>query len=64
MLSDKQSMILTGLMTGGIFIFGVLGVLDNFIILTILTSIFFMIILNILYSKFRPKKKIEEQNDK
>lgn len=65
MLNDKQSLILTGIMVGGIFIFGILDILENFVVLTLLTIIFFTIVLNILYLKAKPKKGIQEQdNDK
>lgn len=64
MLSDKQSLILTGFMIGGIFIFGILEILQNFIVLTVLTIIFFTIILNMLYLKSKTKKKIQQQHDK
>lgn len=65
MLNDKQSLILTGIMVGGIFIFGILDILENFVVLTLLTIIFFTIVLNILYLKAKPKKVIQEQdNDK
>ncbi len=43
MLNDKQSLALTGLMVTGIFVFGILNILDNFIILTILTIVFFTV---------------------
>jgi len=64
MLTDKQSLILTGLMIGGIFIFGVIDLLQNFIVLTVLTIIFFTIVLNMLYLKSKEKEKVQEQNDK
>ena len=43
MLNDKQSLALTGFMAAGIFVFGILNILDNFIILTILTIVFFTV---------------------
>lgn len=64
MLNDKQSLILTGIMIGGIFTFGVLDILENFIVLTLLTIIFFTIILNMIYLKSKTKEKIQEQLDK
>lgn len=63
MLNDKQSLALTGLMVAGIFIFGILDVLENFVVLTILTIIFFTIVINMLYSKFKPEETTEEKND-
>ncbi|WP_298534862.1 hypothetical protein [uncultured Algibacter sp.] len=61
MLSDKQSLILTGFMVGGIFIFGILELLQNFIVLTVLTIIFFTIILNMFYLKSKEKQEFQEQ---
>lgn len=60
MLSNKQSLVLTGFMVAGIFIFGVLDILDNFIVLTILTLVFFAIIINLFYTTFKTKE--EEAN--
>ena len=53
MLNDTQSLVLTGLIAASIFVFGLLHLLNNFIVLTVLTVIFFIIILNIFYSKFK-----------
>ncbi len=57
MLSNKQSLALTGFMVAGIFVFGVLDILDNFIVLTLLTLVFFAIIINLVYTNYRPKEK-------
>ncbi len=51
MLSDKQSIILTGIIAIGIFVFGILDLLDNFVVLTLMTISFFAIIINLLHSK-------------
>jgi len=64
MLTDKQSLILTGFMIGGIFIFGVLDILQNFIVLTLLTILFLIIILNMFLLKSKTKKEIQEEKDK
>ena len=64
MLTDKQSLILTGFMIGGIFIFGVLDILQNFIVLTLLTILFLIIILNMFFLKSKTKKEIQEEKDK
>ena len=61
MLNDKQTLTLSGLMAIGIFVTGVLEILDNFIVLTILTIIFLIIIANIFYTVFSIKK---EEKDK
>ena len=63
MLSDKQSLILSGVLAGSIFVTGLLEVLDNFIVLTILTIIFFTIIINLFYVKSKPKEDTEKQDD-
>ncbi|MDO5969832.1 hypothetical protein Q4Q35_08430 [Flavivirga aquimarina] len=67
MLTDKQSLLLCGLTASGIFIAGILDILNNFIVLTILTLIFFAVIGNLLYIKMNPKeddkKELENQND-
>ncbi len=57
MLNDKQSLTLSGLMAGGIFVTGILEILDNFIVLTILTIIFLAIIINIFYVNRISKKR-------
>jgi len=51
MLSNKQSLILTGFMAGGIFVFGLLDLLDNFVVLTLMTLSFFAIVLNLVFLK-------------
>jgi len=61
MLNDTQSLVLTGLMAGSIFVFGLLHLLENFMILTALTVVFFVIILNIFYHKFN-KDYISKKN--
>lgn len=56
MLNDKQTLALTGFMVAGIFIFGILKVLNNFVVLTILTIVFFTIIINLFYAKSKSGK--------
>ena len=63
MLSDTQSMILTGVLVAGIFVFGVLDILDNFIVLTILTLVFFAIVINLLYTSYMQKKEDPDLNN-
>ena len=63
MLSDKQSLILSGLLAGSIFVFGILDILDNFVVLTILTLIFFTIVINLFYVKSKHKEDIEKQDN-
>ena len=63
MLNDKQSLILTGLMVAGIFIFGVLDILENFVVLTILTIVFFTVVINIFYSKLKLEDTAQKQDN-
>ncbi len=63
MLSGKQSLILCGVLTGGIFVTGVLKVLNNFIVLTILTLIFAVIMINILFYKSSSQIEENEENN-
>lgn len=60
MLNDKQSLLLCGLIIGGIFVCGILEILDNYIVKTILTIIFLVIIVNIFIANSKSEK--EEQN--
>ncbi|WP_370478198.1 hypothetical protein [Tamlana flava] len=61
MLSDKQSLILSGIMAIGIFVFGILDLLDNFVVLTLMTIAFFTIILNLLYLSSKAEEEPQEQ---
>lgn len=63
MLSNKQSLVLTGIMGAGLFIFGILGILGNFVVLTLLTLVFLVIIINLVYVAVKPKKQNEAQDD-
>lgn len=60
MLTDRQSIILCGLLCLGIFVSGLIGVLDNFITKTILTILFAVIITNIIVTISRKKKEKHE----
>lgn len=55
MLNSIQSLILTGLIASGIFIFGLLDILHHFIILTLLTIMFFILVFNLIYKKIKVK---------
>jgi len=59
-LNDKQSLILCGVMAGGIFVSGILEILTNFVVLTLLTIVFFTIVVNLILIKENSK---EEEND-
>ncbi|MEN3324335.1 hypothetical protein VP395_11405 [Mariniflexile soesokkakense] len=61
MLNDRQSLILCGIVVGGIFVSGILEVLDNYIVKTVLTIIFLVILTNFFIVHSKSKK--EEQND-
>ena len=59
MLNDKQSLILCDFVAGGIFVFGILDILDNYIVKTVMTILFLVILINIfvVYSKSKKKEK-------
>ncbi|MGA1226665.1 MAG: hypothetical protein ACO3VF_05380 [Tamlana sp.] len=63
MLTNKQSLILSGVMVCGFFVFGILDILDNFVILTILTLIFFTIIINMFYIISKNEVTEAQQDD-
>jgi hypothetical protein len=63
MLSDKQSLILCGILAAGIFVTGILNILDNFIVLTVLTIIFLVIIGNLLYVQGQEKEDTSEDQE-
>ncbi len=60
MLTDKQSLFLCGLLGAGIFVTGVLEILDNFITKTILTILFLVIVTNLIVTNLRKKETKEE----
>lgn len=60
MINDKQSLILCGAMAAGLFVGGILEILDNFIVLTLLTLVFATIIINLFFLKRDPKKDKED----
>jgi multisubunit Na+/H+ antiporter MnhG subunit len=57
MLTDRQSLQLCGLLGVIIFVAGVLNILDNFIVKTVLTVIFLLIITNIIVVNSRKQKE-------
>ncbi|HEY5687681.1 MAG TPA: hypothetical protein VIS27_05175 [Yeosuana sp.] len=59
MLTDKQSLFLCGLLGIGIFVSGVLEILDNFITKTVLTILFIVIITNLIVTVSRKKEEKE-----
>ncbi len=62
MINDKQSLILCGVMAGGIFVGGILDILDHYVVLTILTLVFLTIVINLFLLKRDPEEK-QKQND-
>lgn len=56
MLNDKQSLILCGILAGGIFVTGLLNILDHFIVLTVITVLFLAIIFNLVLSNLDSNK--------
>lgn len=61
MLNNKQSLILCGVVAVSFFVFGVLDILDNYIVKAILTLAFLLVIANFFYVNLRSKK--ESQDD-
>ncbi|MCH4552488.1 hypothetical protein [Aestuariibaculum lutulentum] len=49
MLNDKQSLLLCGVLIGIYFVSGVLDILDNYAIKTLLAIIFLVIVANLVY---------------
>jgi len=60
MLTDQQSLILCGIMVIGIFVSGILNILGNFVVLTILAIIFLAIVINLFFWK-HPEEEINEE---
>ena len=63
MLTDQQSLILCGLLGVGIFVTGILNILDNFLVLTILTIIFLAIVINLIIKKKSSNDDISIKED-
>jgi hypothetical protein len=59
MLTDRQSLFLCGVLGIGIFVSGVLGILDNFITKTVLTILFIVIVTNLIVTNSRKKEEKE-----
>lgn len=57
MLSDRQSIILCGVFIGIFFICGILELLDNYAIKTVLAIIFIAILVNFIYTVKSKKEK-------
>jgi len=63
MLTDKQSLLLCGLITAIIFVAGILGIMSNFIVLTVLTIAFLTLIANLFFWK-HPEEKNDQEHTK
>ena len=48
-------------MAAGLFVGGILEILDNFIVLTILTLVFSTIIINLFFIKRNPEEEKEKE---
>lgn len=59
MLTDRQSLILCGFLGIGIFVSGILDILDSFITKTVLCIVFLIIIANLIISNSIKKKETE-----
>ena len=59
MINDKQSLILCGVMAAGLFVGGILDILDHYIMLTILTLVFSVIVINSFFLKKNPNENEE-----
>lgn len=57
MLTDKQSLILCGLLAFGIFVSGLLDILDNFITKTILAILFLIILINLIITHSKKERE-------
>ena len=57
MLTDRQSLFLCGVLGIGIFVSGVLDILDNFITKTVLTILFIVIVTNLIVTNSRKKEE-------
>ena len=63
MINDTQSLILCGCLAAGIFVTGILDILDNFIVLTILTIAFIAILINIYLARKSSKNEEFESEE-
>ena len=54
-LNNRQSIILTAIVTVVLFIGGIVGILDNYMVIIILSLGFFAIILNLILVLFNKK---------
>ncbi len=63
MLTDKQSLLLCAFLVVGFFIGGILDILNNFVVLTILTISFLAIMVNLISAKSFVKNNEEDSKN-
>ena len=61
MLTDKQSLILSGIIVAGFVITGLLDILDNVIVIIVLVVPFIIIVINLFTTKRIPEADEEQQ---
>ena len=61
MLNDSQSLILCGCIAASIFVTGILGILDNFIVLTVLTFMLITFAVNLYMSSKSKEEEFENE---
>lgn len=61
-LKDKQSLIICAIVVFGFSISGIIGVLDNFVIVAVLLVLFLVIVLNLVTNKHLFDKDEETQD--
>lgn len=64
MLNDRQSLLLCGFLIGIYFVSGVLDILDNYAIKTLLAIVFLVVVANLVYvnSKTHKRNESDENN--
>ncbi|MCR8668604.1 hypothetical protein NO995_12995 [Aestuariibaculum sp. M13] len=63
MLNDKQSLLLCGVLIGIYFVSGVLDILDNYAIKTLLAIIFLVIVANLVYVNSKTHRNNESDDN-
>ncbi|KJD33273.1 hypothetical protein PW52_14620 [Tamlana sedimentorum] len=61
MLNNQQTLVVSGILACGFFVCGLLDILDNFIVLTVLTLLFFAIVINVFRSGFKNQNENLEE---
>lgn len=63
MLTDKQSLILCGIVGVGFSVAGICGLLENYMVSGIFIALFLVILVNIIVTLTKHHKKKDDQND-